>query len=162
MKGRHILFSSRRMYPESAEIIFKSDPKAFFRNIAHRRDVDPNGYIDIVLHGTSQTVQIEHNGIAVQIDWRRLANIIKRDKSLKNKPIRLLSCNTGADPNGFAQNLANKLGVKVMAPNKIFWCWPNGYHIVASRSKVDPRIPNLGDLGEFVEFVPGGNKKWRK
>ncbi len=90
------------------------------------------------------------------------SKLIKRYKSLKNKPIGLLSCNTGADPNGFAQNLANKLGVKVMAPNKVFWCWPNGNHVVASRSKANPRIPNLGDLGEFVEFIPGGNKEWRK
>lgn len=77
MKDRHILFSSRRMQLESAEIIFKSDPKPFFKNIARRRDVDSNGYIYIVSHTTSQTVQIEHNGIAVQIDWRRLPNIIK-------------------------------------------------------------------------------------
>ncbi|MGN1076643.1 MAG: hypothetical protein ACI4QP_06755 [Candidatus Enteromonas sp.] len=161
MKGRSSLFSSKQK-PVSADLIFNSQPESLFKYIAHRNDVDPNGYVDIVAHGTSQTIQIEHEGHSLEINWRALASLIKHDKTFKGKSIRLLSCCTGSDPNGFAQNLANKLGVKVLAPNKVLWCWPNGVHIIASRSKINKSYPDLNDRGEFVEFIPGGNKKWKK
>lgn len=39
----------------------------------------------------------------------------------KGQTIRLLSCSTGSISNGFAQRLANKLGVKVEAPVDVLW-----------------------------------------
>lgn len=158
MKGKSSLFSSKKR-PASGDVSFRSGPVEFFDYIERRKDIDPNGYIDIVAHGTSHSIQIKHNGRDIDIGWRELANLIKHNKTLKNKPVRLLSCNTGSDPNGFAQNLANKLGVKVVAPNKVLWCWPNGSHMVASRKIGDLNRPNLKDKGEFVTFAPGGNRK---
>lgn len=86
-----------------------------------------SGYTDIVIHGTQERVAIMHNGKWEYLDQRRLATLMKRDRDLwKGKSIRLISCSTGADTAGFAQNLANKLGVKVKAPSDTLWVWPNG------------------------------------
>lgn len=72
----------------------------------------------------------------------------------KSKSIRLFSCNTGADSNGFAQNLANKLGVPVSAPTKLLWSDARGNHFVAGRSKYNPLLPSYADKGEFITYYP--------
>ena len=95
----------------------------------------------------------------IEIDSRTLAKMIKRNPQYKRKGVRLLSCNTGSSPSGFAQNLANKLGIPVSAPNKLFWSDAYGNHIVASRSQINPKLPSSSDRGEFVTFYPGGNRK---
>ena len=48
------------------------------------------------------------------------------DPSYTGGPVRLISCETGAPGAAAAQNLANKLGVDVMAPNDVVWAYPNG------------------------------------
>ena len=139
-KGRSGLFHGTRgdrAFPGSADYMHPGD--AFSRNIRNRKDVDANGFYDVIAHGTSGTIQIQQNG--------------------KNISIRLLACDTGADPKGFAQNLANKLNVVVEAPTKLVWAWPNGKYVVAARSKYNPDEPDLHNLGRFVKFYPGGRKK---
>ena len=70
-----------------------------------------------------------------------------------------MSCNTGALDNGFAQNLANNLNVKVYAPTDYLWSYPNGKYFVAGMLKDKDRIiPNMEKLAGFKLFVPGGNK----
>ena len=118
-----------------------------------------NGVIDIVAHGSPNSIQITHNGKDIEIDSRTLAKILKRNPQYKRKDVRLLSCNTGSSPNGFAQNLANKLGVPVSAPTKLFWSDSKGNHLVAGRSKTNPKNPSFEDTGEFITFYPGGNRK---
>ena len=78
----------------------------------------------------------------------------------KKQPIRLLSCNTGSQTNGFAQNLADKLGVPVMAPNNLLWNYSNkvGNMDVAPRKRTDPSNPDLNQKGEFVVFYPKKKK----
>ena len=39
----------------------------YFQNIARRADVDANGIYDVVAHGASNRIQIEHNGINMYI-----------------------------------------------------------------------------------------------
>ena len=51
----------------------------------------------------------------------------------KSKSIRLFSCNTGANPNGFAQNLANALGKPVFSPNQIISAYPNGKYWIEKK-----------------------------
>ena len=69
----------------------------------------------------------------------------------------LLSCYTGSTENGFAQNLANKLNIRVTAPNDILWAYPNGRMVVAPPSIIDVSKPDLSKIGGFVDFMPGGN-----
>lgn len=52
--------------------------------------------------------------------------MIKNNPQYNGQPIRLLSCNTGKLPDGFAKNLVNKLGTNVSAPNDIIWTYLNG------------------------------------
>lgn len=78
---------------------------------------------------------------------------------IRGKSIRLLSCETGASANGFAQNLANKLNVVVEAPTKLVWAYPDGRYIVADRSSSNPYRPDLSKKGKFIKFYPGGKKR---
>ena len=52
----------------------------------------------------------------------------------KGKPIRLIACNTGAKPNGFAAKLAKILETKIIAPTE----------------KI-----SVNELGEFVHYKKG-------
>jgi len=58
-----------------------------------------------------------------------------------------LSCNTGKLTNGFEQNLANKLGVPVYAPNNIIWTFLDGSLSIGATPFVNS--------GSFIKFVPG-------
>ena len=118
----------------------------FLINAARRTDVDPDGFLDVVLHGNSTRVQI---GDRI-FDHRALAQIIRRDPQFVGQDIRLLSCSTGACPTGIAQNLSNKLGVRVRAPTDTLFAFPDG------RLTIGP-TPNA-NTGRFVDFVPGGGR----
>ena len=64
------------------------------------------------MHGApyNQQVAVMHNGKWVYLNQRSLAKYLKQDSGYIRGPIRLLSCGTGSTQNGFAQNLANKMG----------------------------------------------------
>ena len=88
------------------------------------------------------------------INHRILSKIIKNKcKSKKINGVRLLSCNTGASDDGFAQKLADKLHLPVSAPNKYSFVRFNGQHFVAG-SKDGGKTPNYCDIGEFKIFYP--------
>lgn len=89
------------------------------------------GFTDVVIHGTSDTVAIMHNGALREMDHRRLSNLLRHDSEYKHRgAIRLISCRTGEKTAGFAQNLANKLGVKVKAPSNTLWILPGGKMVI--------------------------------
>ena len=158
--GRSGLYSGTRgggPVPGSADYMQAGD--AFSRNIRNRKDVDANGFYDVIAHGTSGTIQIQHNGQPLDIDHRTAAKLFKNDPAFKGKSIRLLACDTGADPRGFAQSLANKLNVVVEAPTKLVWAWPDGTYKVAARRRDQPDLPDLKNKGRFVKYYPGGKKK---
>ena len=62
----------------------------------------------------------------------------------KAKSIRMLSCSTGADPEGFAQHLANSLGKTVYAPNNILYANPYGKYWIKNVSS--------SVKGDFIKF----------
>lgn len=103
-------------------------------------------------------MQVEHNGKKIMINPRTAAKMIEKlPRYKKGQPIRLLACNAGARGNGFAQNLANKLGVTVYAPNDYLWANSNGNHFIAAKNSSGR--PDCSKKGKFVKFTPGGNKK---
>lgn len=128
---------------------------AFVSNISRRTDVDANGYFDVIAHGTPNGIQITHNGQHMIVDHRTAARLIQNSDGYNGQAIRLLSCNTGALDNGFAQNLANKLNVEVYAPTNYLWSTPNGNYFVAGMN--NSRLPDMNDVGTFKLFSPGGN-----
>lgn len=66
-----------------------------------------------------------------------------------------MSCDTGACDAGFAQNLANKMGVAVKAPTNLVWASGDGKMVVAPRSSLNQNLPDLSNLGTFKAFTPG-------
>ena len=160
--GMHGGFGCTRGAAAGAASFMKRNDN-FSRFIKARKDVDPNGMVDVVAHGSANSIEIQHAGKTVKIGSRTTAKLVSQLPDYKKgQPIRLLSCSTGSDPAGFAQNLANKLNVVVYAPNKILWAWERGRYIVADKSaKSSPDgtpLPDMSRKGKFVRFVPGGNK----
>ncbi len=159
-KGYSGLFKGTKGNPTAGSLDLMNPNDQFLKNIKHSRDLDTPGRIDIIGHGTSKSIEINLNGKKYEVNHRTLSKLIKKDPTIKS--VRLMSCDTGADKNGFAQNLANKLNIIVEAPNKILWAYPNGKYVVASRDPAHPNSPNLNDQGKFIKFYPGGNKHGRK
>lgn len=82
------------------------------------------GFFDFAAHGAENA--IEYGSEDMMLSAREVANIIRHNKAYKGEKVRLLSCSTGAQDNGFAQQLANALGVEVEAPSDILLVYPNG------------------------------------
>ena len=59
----------------------------------------------------------------VEVDHRTLATFIEKN-GWNGEQIRLISCSSGGSPTGVAKDLANKLGVKVKAPDNTIWIHP--------------------------------------
>ncbi|TWF93140.1 hypothetical protein [Saccharopolyspora dendranthemae] len=134
---------------------------------AHKRprcSVDPNRFT-VEMHGSPDGVKFKGN----QLDAKELAEIIRGSSGYKDgTPIRLVSCETGADvPDGsknFAQQLSEELGVEVLAPNTNAWV-DNYGNIYANESsakfdKNEPGTPKprLDSPGEWTAFRPDGTK----
>lgn len=101
------------------------------------------GFFDFAAHGTPNA--IGYGTTVADMSARELANIIRRNKDYHGQKVRLLSCSTGATDDGFAQQLANALGVEVEAPTDILLVWPNGTYIIG-----------YDGSGEMKTFKPGG------
>lgn len=105
------------------------------------------GWYDVGMHGSPEKVFLEHaDGSTLAVDHRVLADLIRRQPDYDGSPIRLLSCSTGRDADGFAQRLADALGTDVEAPSDTLWIWPNG------ATGVGPTQRNLS--GEWRTFEP--------
>jgi filamentous hemagglutinin len=140
---------------------FMSNSDRFFVNAANRPDIDPNGTFDVVAHGTDQQIQIVTSNGPVMVDARVAGRLIQNSPGYTDgQSVRLLACNTGACDTGFAQNLANKMGVSVEAPTDLVWAYPNGSMVVAPRLSSNPNsynfnVPDLANQGTWRTFVPG-------
>lgn len=89
------------------------------------------------------------------MNHRVLAGLIKSDSNYAGGPIGLCSCQTGASRGTFAQDLANKLGVEVLAPNGYLYVRPNGSMSIGREGAALGRS-HFG--GEWVSFLPGGGR----
>lgn len=134
---------------------FMTDSDQFFVNASKRPDVDPDGFFDVVAHGSPNKIQIETPNGPVLVNHRTAAKLIEQQPGYNGQNIRLFSCSTGACDTGFAQNLSNKLNVEVQAPTDLLWAYPNGKTLVAPKA-VNGQ-PNLNNLGEIKIFLPKTN-----
>ena len=128
----------------------------FSKWIRKRSDIDVDGFYDIVAHGTDKTIEIEYNGRTVELDHRSFARLLSSRQEVAGKNIRLLSCNTGKIPYGFAQGLAQRLGVDVKAPSSFLWVSWNGSYFVAdgTRNASQKMEPVMNKPGAFIIFSP--------
>lgn len=120
-----------------------------------RKDIDPNGTLDVSAHGDAYS--IDH--LDQSINAKQAADIIRRHPEFTGQPIRLLSCNTGAKADGVAQQLANEVGVIVWAPENYLWAHDNGGFSIGpgewvgkpGARRFQAAYPHKG---KFVPFAP--------
>lgn len=75
-----------------------------------------DGFDDIVIHGTSKSLLIYgKNGEEWEYNAEQAAEMIRNSQAFSNRPIRLIACNVGQGENCIAQQIADKLGVDVLA-----------------------------------------------
>lgn len=86
---------------------------------------EENGFLDIYLHGNSETVQITRDGKPINLNVDNFIVYLKDKGYNINKDIRLCSCSGGAGNNSFAQELSKKLGITVKAADMDVYYAPN-------------------------------------
>lgn len=160
MKGNNSLFKNVKYHGSaSGDVSYmgNGNNSLFAKYVSKRSDIDIDGNFDVIAHGGSTYIQIESAGKIYNLSARDAAKLIcKAPGYKKSKSVRLLSCNTGSIKSGFAQNLANALGKPVYAPNNFIWADSSGKHFIAGMLKNGR--PDFNIKGEFIKFVPGGNK----
>lgn len=103
------------------------------------------GFFDFAAHGSRDS--IEYGSRDKKLTAREVARIIKHNESYHGEKVRLLSCSTGSTEDGFAQQLANALGVEVEAPNDVLIVEPNGNYKIG-----------YDGLGKMIIFKPNIRK----
>jgi filamentous hemagglutinin len=142
---------------------FMGDSDQFYKNALKRVDIDPNGTFDVVAHGSTQKIEFMTANGPVLVDQRVASKLIEASPGYNGQSIRLISCDTGACDTGFAQSLANKMGVSVQAPTDLVWSYGNGKMVVAPRLSSDLNsplfnYPDLSKQGTFRTFRPGNSQ----
>ena len=95
-KGYSGVFSGTQGYQVAfGSIDFMKPTDNFSRFIKNRKDIDKNGFYDIIAHGSAISIEIQHNGKTITIDHRIASKLFKQDKLYQGQGIRLLSCSTG-------------------------------------------------------------------
>ena len=84
---------------------------------------DP-GHFSVTMHGSPEQVRVGKTTLSAH----DMANLLRHTPEWNDdpRPIRLIACNTGEHDEGFAQQLADLLGVEVKAPNTTVWGRPGG------------------------------------
>ncbi len=138
-----------------------------FQQARLRHDHDPDGQFDVVAHGTPDHMYITHGEQPRLAGPNRVARSIRQEPDWQGRPLRLVSCNTGAKPDGFAQQLADRLQVPVTAPNKAVWFDREGGPMEIWKPRSETRQDLNGrpftltekdrsdGPGEWITFRPG-------
>lgn len=109
------------------------------------------GEYTLDLHGSPLRVQ---GGDGTMLDASQFAEVVRtRTDWNGTDPIRLFSCDTGAHPDGFAQQLSTELKVDVTAPTKPVWSVKGGEPFVTDVDPVTGR-PVKPANGTWVTFSP--------
>jgi uncharacterized Zn-binding protein involved in type VI secretion len=162
--GLGLLFAGPRMArtkPSPGNVNYMEPNDKFFLGVSKRKDVDPNGFYDVIAHGSTKKIQVQTSKGPVLVDHRVAARLIKQAPGYqKGQPIRMLSCDTGKGAGSFAQNLSNKMGVPVEAPTELVWTYPNGQKFVAAGKYVPGAngqmnlVPDMSKPGNFHVLEP--------
>jgi len=138
---------------------YMASDDAFSIDIQKRKDVDPGEYIDIVAHGNSKSIIVQHNGSPVTLSHNSFARLLTEKGAITKKKIRLLSCNTGSIPRGFAQGLADRLNMEVLAPQGYVAVDKRGNY-AAYKGRYENKTLVLYQKVGFETFYPKGGKNY--
>ncbi|NET62609.1 MAG: hypothetical protein F6K47_42915, partial [Symploca sp. SIO2E6] len=143
-----------------------------FRKVTRSSEFGTGQTFDVLAHGNSQQIFYELHGKRwpdksgnyknIPIDHVKAASIIKNQPGYNGQNVRLFACNTGNCANGFAQQLANRLRVDVIAPTKILWADSSGRITIAEELPRNPNVPrnravpriDMSRLGTWKVFKP--------
>ena len=99
----------------SALYVSKDDP--LYEYAPKIKPID--GYDDFVCHATPDAFLIYSGEEEIVMSAKEYAEHIRLSSRFNNKPIRIISCQSREKPDGAAQQLANELGVNVLAPTEV-------------------------------------------
>ena len=134
---------------ESLSLRFMSSRDNTYRNLQNIPQLD--GYEDIACHADANSFGFVDpvTGETVQeASAKFLARRILESGKYNGGAIRLIACESGKYEDGIAQELANELGVNVLAPTKVVYTNSQGYMVVAD------------DEFEALELLKTATKKW--
>ena len=107
------------------------------------------GHYDVALHGSP--VAVGFGTTATNMSPRLLASVIRHSEGYHGQSIRLLSCSTGKTMEEcycFAEELANALGVEVIAPNDLLYVSQSGKMVIGDTG-----------AGKFLTFMPNQRRR---
>ncbi len=104
-----------------------------------------SGYFDFAAHGAPDYIEYGEKGNTMSA--REVARVISHNENYNGQKVRMLSCSTGSTDDGFAQQLANSLGVEVEAPTDILYVYADGHFKVG-----------YDGSGEMKIFKPQGKR----
>ena len=129
----------------------------------HAQRIKPlDGYDDFVCHATADTFLIYSGKDEIEMPAKEYAEHIKASSSFHNRPIRIISCQSGEKDDGAAQQLANELGVNVLAPTEEVSVDEDGRMFVSNNDvlaelwlEADDDIKQyIKETGKWVVFEP--------
>lgn len=148
----------------------KRNPEALMRQYVNRSDSlyrnlqnvpEISGYEDFSIHGVPGAALVEHettNGRWEQYTASEFGDMIRNDPAYHGGNVRLLSCGTGAKTSNFAQELADKLGVEVLAPTETLWVSENGELFISDSDILAQLWYNDGEIDHGIRQTG----KWEK
>lgn len=119
--------------PEDRTPVILSGDDVAIRQLARNVPSVP-GYVDVVVHGSTDSFTVLRADRDISIDQRAFATYLRKN-GLEGQNIRLISCETGRHPKGIAQHLANQLHVEVLAPSDVAWVHPDGSITIGQRNR---------------------------
>ncbi len=140
---------------------FVNSNDVLFRNAARIKPLD--GYSDIVMHGSpNELLAYSNEGDEWSYGAKEAAELIRNSHEFCGKPIRLIACQTGALKDGIAQQIADELGVSVLAPTETVTVDIDGEMFVSDNdvlsgiwnsSSPEERV-KIRETGTWIEFKP--------
>jgi hypothetical protein len=127
-----------------------------FLRVADTMPAAPAGTYLAMVHGSSDSVSVGGQALTPH----EMAALIRADPNYQEgQNVTLFSCSTGSSSSGFAQQLADELKVRVLAPTNLAWLPPesDGIPIVSPRDESNRplRRPDGSGYGRWVWFSPG-------
>lgn len=140
---------------------FVNSNDILFRNAAKIKSLD--GYSDIIIHGSpTELLAYGNDGEVWSYNAQEAAELIRNSREFCGKPIRLIACQTGASKDGIAQQIADELGVNVLAPTEIVRVDIDGEMFISDNRTLS-EIWNMSSpeerqyirqTGSWIEFKP--------
>lgn len=138
---------------EAELILFYPGSSKFYRGAKNFQS--PSAVFTVAGHGNNRYVW-DLNDRNLDVD--RLYDLIFNDKDFPGKEaVLLISCQTGKGRESIAQQLADRLGVPVVAPDEyVFFREDGSFYLAKGRSIPGAIVPIPGTTGNWVTFRPRG------